>query len=149
MKIFGLVLVASTLIVGCIAERASHPSTPQTSTCMSAAPTERKAVSRDAIAMLRLGMTPQEVEGVLGPGLVLSLPAYDYPAQEGGSYWVAFFQVDPESPVDGTPLGSEALTAVIHSPKDDGTPRYILPASRTGKPFVPQGMEQPTNHPTP
>ncbi len=137
-KLRGLVLFASLLIVGCAEECAPRPHAPQTETRMSAAPTDPKAVSKAAIAELRLGMTPQEVEGVLGPGTALSLPAYSYPALEGGSYWIAFFQVDPELLVDGKPPEIGTLAAVVHYPKDDETPRYILPASRSGKPFVTQ-----------
>lgn len=95
-----------------------------------------RAVSVSAIERCRVGMTPDEIRGLLGEGLQLSLTAISYPAAAGGDYWVAFGSAPGSGGAEAGPTTlALRLTVLVYYPENQGSPTYVLPPGKRGKPF--------------
>lgn len=57
------------------------------------------ALTRKQLTHLRKGMTPDQVEAILGRAMASEVPALVYPAKSGGFYYLMFVRNDQNLPV--------------------------------------------------
>ncbi|MFP4356131.1 MAG: hypothetical protein ACLFUJ_13500 [Phycisphaerae bacterium] len=118
--------VAAVLAPGC-KENEEKPNTAS----VSAVPAGR-CMADEQIDQLQMGMTMNEVVNLLGgPGTALSVPAMVYPARHGGSYYLAFFDLNDSAPETASAL---VLYGVLRT-NETGQSVWLLPTERAGQPF--------------